>query len=82
MTDSGMLDWVEEYLAFRRGLGFDLKSPACYLRSFARYTKQVGHRGAITRDLVTRWALASRSGDPAQAARRLGIIRRSRDTGC
>jgi integrase len=70
-----MLDWVEEYLAFRRGLGFDLKSPAWYLRSFARYAKQVGHRGAITRDLVTRWALASRSGDPAQAARRLGIIR-------
>jgi integrase len=75
MTDSGMLGWVEEYLAFRRGLGFDLKSPAWYLRSFARYTKQLGHRGPITRDLATGWALSSRSGDPAQAARRLGIIR-------
>ena len=75
MTDSCMLGWVEEYVAFRRGLGFDLKSPAWYLRSFARYAKQLGHRGPVTRDLATRWALASRSGDPAQAARRLGIIR-------
>jgi len=73
MTDSRMLGWVEEYLAFRRGLGFDLKSPAWYLRSFARYAK--GHRGPVTLDLATRWALASGSGDSAQAARRLGIIR-------
>lgn len=70
-----MLPWVEEYLAFRRGLGFQLKSPAWYLRAFARYAEQVGHRGPITLDLATRWALASRSRDPAQAARRLAIIR-------
>jgi integrase len=66
---------VEDYLAFRRGLGFELKSPAWHLRAFARYAEQVGHRGPITLDLATRWALASHSRDPAQAARRLGIIR-------
>lgn len=70
-----MFAWVEEYLAFRRGLGFQLKSPAWYLRAFARYAEQVGHRGPITLDLATQWALSSRSRDPAQAARRLGIIR-------
>lgn len=75
MTDSSMHGWVEEYLAFRRGLGFALKSPAGDLRSFARYAKQCGHHGPVTLDLATRWALASRSGDPAQAARRLGTIR-------
>jgi integrase len=70
-----MLTRVEKYLAFRRGLGFQLKSPAWSLRAFARYAEQVGHRGPITLDLATRWALASRSHEPAQAARRLGIIR-------
>ena len=70
-----MLAWVEEYLAFRRALGFDLKSPAWYLRAFARYAEQVGHRGPITLELATQWALTSRSRDPAQPARRLAIIR-------
>src|SRR5258708_6098568 len=75
MTPSNVLGWVEEYLDFRRGLGFALKSPAWQLRSFARYAEQVGHCGPITIDLATRWALLSRSKDPAQPARRLAIIR-------
>jgi integrase len=75
MINSSMLGRVEEYLAFRRGLGFDLKSPAVYLRSFARYAKQHGDYGHVTLDLATQWALASHSSDPAQAARRLGSIR-------
>jgi len=75
MTHSNMIGWVEEYLAFRRGLGFELETPAWSLRSFARYAEQVGHCGPITVDLATRWALTTRSRDPAQAARRLKIIR-------
>jgi integrase len=75
MTDSSLLACVEEYLSFRRGLGFDLGSAACHLRSFARYAEQVGHRGPITVDLATQWALRSRSREPAQAARRLAMIR-------
>jgi hypothetical protein len=75
MTDSNILLWVEEYLALRRDLGFALETPACYLRSLARYAEQVGHPGPITVDLATGWALATRSRDPAQAARRLKSIR-------
>jgi len=75
MTDSNLLAQVEEYLSFRRGLGFDLGSAACHLRSFARYAEQVGHRGPITVDLATRWALRSRSREPAQAVRRLAMVR-------
>jgi hypothetical protein len=44
MTDSSLRAHVEEYLSFRRGLGFDLGSAACHLRSFALYAEQVGHR--------------------------------------
>lgn len=75
MTDSSLRAHVEEYLSFRRGLGFDLRSAACHLRSFARYAEQSGHRGPITVDLATRWALRSRSREPAQAVRRLAFIR-------
>jgi integrase len=75
MTHPNIMGWVEEYLALRRGLGFDRETPAWYLRSLARYAEQVGHRGPITVDLATRWALATRSKDPAQAARRLKSIR-------
>ena len=75
MTDSSLFACVEEYLSFRRGLGFDLGSAACHLRSFARYAEQVQHRGPITVDLAIRWALCTRSLEPAQAARRLAMIR-------
>ena len=40
MTDSSLLAWVEEYLSFRRALGFDLGSAASHLRSFAQYAEQ------------------------------------------
>ena len=41
MTDSNLRAHIEEYLSFRRGLGFDLRSAACHLRSFARYAEQL-----------------------------------------
>jgi integrase len=75
MTDSSLRAHIEEYLSFRRGLGFDLRSAACHLRSFARYAEQTGHHGPITVDLATRWAQRSRSREPAQAVRRLAMIR-------
>jgi integrase len=75
MTHSSVLNWVDEYLAMRRGMGFALESPAWQLRAFARYAEQVGHCGPLTLDLIIRWALLSRSCDPARAARRLAVIR-------
>jgi integrase len=70
------LPLVEEYLSVRRGLGFALETPAYLLRDFARYADTVGHRGPLTSELAVRWALASRSSNPAQAVRRLGAVRR------
>jgi integrase len=66
---------VEEYLAYRRGLGFALESPAWLLRDFARYADWVGHEGPLSSELAVEWALRSRSSDPAQAARRLSTVR-------
>ena len=66
---------VDEYLALRRGLGFDLKSPGGMLRDFARYAERIGHQGPLTIDLAVQWALFSSSSDLVQAARRLSVVR-------
>jgi integrase len=70
-----LLVLVEEYLAYRRGLGFELETPAWLLRDFARYADGDGHRGPLTIELATRWACSSRSSDPAQPTRRLAAVR-------
>jgi len=76
MRPPSFLPLVDDYLALRRGLGFALETPGWLLRDFARYADRVGHRGPLTTELAVRWALSSRSGDPAQAARRLAAVRR------
>ncbi len=75
MTPPSLLHLVEEYLSFRRGLGFELKSPAWSLRDFGRYADRVGHQGPLTVDLAVQWALSSRPNNPAQAERRLSTVR-------
>ena len=76
MMPPSLLDLVDEYLAFRRGLGFKLESLSWILRDFGRYADGIGHKGHITIDLAVRWALCTRSGDPAHAARRLSAVAR------
>jgi integrase len=75
MTPPSMLHLVEEYLVFRRGLGFALESPEWMLLDFGRYADRVEHQGPMTTDLAVQWALSSRSSDRAQAARRLSAVR-------
>ena len=66
---------VHEDLALRRGLGFSLETPRWLLVDFARYAEQMGHQGALTIDLAVTWVLSSPEGNPAQAARRLAVVR-------
>jgi integrase len=75
VTTSNVLQWVEEYLAFRHQHGYELKTAGCYLRAFAQFAKQQRHRGPLTLDLITRWVLASRSTNPEHASFRLAVIR-------
>lgn len=75
MTPPSFLDLVHEYLAFRRGLGFELETQQWTLLDFARYADRIGHEGHVTTHLAVEWALSSTSSDPAQAARRLSAVR-------
>ncbi|HEY2400302.1 MAG TPA: hypothetical protein VGI23_08095, partial [Steroidobacteraceae bacterium] len=54
-----MASLVEDYLEYRRRLGFALESDARRLLCFARFADQVGHRGPITEELALRWASSS-----------------------
>jgi integrase len=74
VTPPSWLHLVEEYLVFRRGLGFDLETPRWTLLDFGRYADRVEHQGPMTIDLAVRWARSSRT-DSAQAARRLSAVR-------
>ena len=47
---------VQEYLKERRDLGFALTIPGSQLQALARVTDASGHRGPLTRQLITRWA--------------------------
>ena len=75
MMPSSMRDQVDDYLAMRSELGFDVEGQRWLLRDFIRYAERVDHRGPISIDLAVGWALSSCPGDPARAERRLGAVR-------
>ena len=56
MSTTTMADRVEEYLAYRRALGYQIRIEGQMLQSFARYADDSGHRGPLTTELALRWA--------------------------
>lgn len=68
---------IEQYLAERRRLGFELDTMGHALAHFARHVAQVGHRGPLTVDLMAGWARLAMAGHRTRAtsARRLRLLR-------
>src|SRR6266853_702371 len=64
MNTPTMTDRVEEYLAYRHTLGYQLLREGRQLRSFACFADAAGHCGPLTTEIALRWARL-----PAQAAR-------------
>ena len=75
MTPPSFHRLVDEYLTTRRGLGFDLETAEGLLRDFASHADRIGHDGPVTIELAVEWARSSRSSNPAQAVRRLTVVR-------
>jgi integrase len=71
-----MLSLANEYLAERRGLGFDLTIPGGQIVAFARFVDATGHTGALTTEVVLDWVRgkATRAA-PLTWAHRLRILR-------
>jgi len=70
-----MLSLIEDYLAFRRQLGFTLGTAGDELRLFARYADRSGHRGPLTIELAVQWAKLPTDAKPAYWAWRLHAVR-------
>jgi integrase len=66
---------LRNYLKLRRGLGFQLHSPAILLRSFVRFAETKRAR-FITTKLALHWAGQPPNVKTVQRASRLGVVRR------
>ena len=68
---------IDDYLAERRRLGFELHSRDTLLASFARYVASQHHRGPLTVELIAAWARCDKGnrGTPGTWARRLALLR-------
>ena len=76
MRDSrNMVDQVEEYLVFRRSLGYALGTDGKELMLFARYADKIWHHGSVTKTLATQWAKLPEGAHPSYWARRLHAVR-------
>jgi integrase len=75
MKTPTMVDRVEEYLEYRRALGYQVRIEGQLLRSFARYADESGHRGPLTTELALRWARLPEQTTRLYQARRLEVVR-------
>jgi integrase len=73
LSDS-MLRRVEDYLRYRRALGYALRIEGGMLLNFARFADKDGHRGPLTCDLATRWARLPATPDRFYWARRIEVL--------
>ncbi|MFZ1682487.1 MAG: integrase, partial [Candidatus Zixiibacteriota bacterium] len=68
---------IEDYLAERRRLGFELRSWDTFLTGFACFVSSRHHRGPLTVKLMTDWVRQGKGGQgsPGTWARRLEKLR-------
>ena len=66
---------LNEYIAIRRALGFELREVAGCLRNFVAFLNIEG-ASYITRELALRWATQPVDAQPYTSAWRLGMVRR------
>ena len=68
---------VDDYLAERHRLGFELRNMALALASFASYAEHVGHQGPLTTDVMADWARQDKAQSRSLGtwARRLKVLR-------
>ena len=68
---------VDDYLAERRRLGFELRNMALALASFASYVENIGHQGPLTTDVMADWAREDKAQSHSLGtwARRFKVLR-------
>lgn len=74
MSRVTMLLHVENYLALRRAMGFELTIAGKQLMQFARFVQTSG-AGSLTTEVASAWACAARNGTMITRARRIEVLR-------
>jgi integrase len=75
MTAPTMADRVEEYLAYRRALGYQLRITGLLLQSFARYADESGYQGPLSIAIALGWARLPEQATRRYQAHRLELVR-------
>jgi len=75
MSAATMAERVEEYLAYRHALGYQVRIEGQMLRSFARFADAAGHRGPLTVEIALRWSRLPEQAARLYQARRLEVVR-------
>lgn len=70
-----MIEQVEEYISYKRKLGFKLHIEAGQLLNFAKYADKSGHTGPVTTTLALQWARLPEKASQLYQARRVEIVR-------
>lgn len=65
---------IEEYIAYKRSLGYVIKIESQELRRFGKYTRDIGHDGSLTAELAIRWASLDNNFTRKYMARRLETL--------
>lgn len=74
-TQPSLTSLAQEYLDYRKQLGFELKTVGQLLLQFAKHADEIGHCGAVTTELAIRWAALAESASGSHRAYRLTVVR-------
>lgn len=74
-ADHFWMSRVEDYLEYRRGLGYKLTIDETVLRGFARYADAMGDQHSLTMALAMQWACHLKRDNPMTKARRIEVLR-------
>lgn len=75
-TETNMIELVNEYLTFRRRLGYKMMVEGKELLLFARYAVKMGHCGPPTIAIMTQWSKSARTPSLYYQAKRYELVRR------
>ncbi|MFU8778584.1 MAG: tyrosine-type recombinase/integrase [Roseovarius sp.] len=73
-ANDSMTSRVDEYLQYRRSLGYKLHIEGGMLRGFGKFADASGHRGPVTCELAMRWARLPANADRLYWARRIEVL--------
>lgn len=66
---------IEEYIAYKKGLGYQIKIESQELKRFAAYTVAIGYEGSLTTDIAFQWVTLKPEYTQWYMARRMETIR-------